>query len=447
MPQNTLADDHMQAVLKEVADQRFRRGWSNFFGVIGVLAVALLACLAIVTLTDPGNAGENITAILGCLLLPFIPLIAVGAMLYNLLFEGVITLAFACIPFWVPVILYFWSLAIDFRRRTLLSLLQTAIETGTPPAKMIRAHAAVCSERYGNRLIQLARSLENGRSLTAALNEHSKLVRYDVCGVLALGADENQTLKALEEVSRNTRDRTLTQANSVFRIAYLLALCFPMLALVFFVQLWIAPQFNAIFSDFGISLPPLTSMVFAVALPVAALAALFFPLVAIFLFLYLMMQSDTIASRPIFLRRFFRSVDAARFLRVFSIGLKNQVPIPDSIEVYRRVATSEYLKKTADKINKKIRNGGNWVDAFRKAHIITAGEARILGSAERAGNLTVVVDQIAESKDLKQFGTNDWVSKSVFIPSLLLIGGLVGLFVVGMFLPMIALVWSLASNI
>jgi len=159
---------------------------------------------------------------------------------------------------------------------------------------------------------------------------------------------------------------------------------------------------------------------------------------------FLLMQSEAIAARPPGLRRMFRNIDAARFLRIFSTGLKNQVPVPDSVQVYQRVVTSAYLKESASRINAKITGGGGWIDAFREAGMITAGESRLLEAAQRAGNLPAVVDQIARSKELKHSASGDLVSKFVFIPSLLLIGTLIGLFVVGMFLPMVELVKAMS---
>ena len=449
MSQNSLATNRMQAILREVAETRWRNYWINIGTILVVLIAASFGGLVAVALSDPANAIENIETLLGCVLfaiiIPFYVIIAPLTQLPIPVFLGMsVTSMFACVMFFVPIVLYFWSQVVDSRRRVLLSLLQTALETGTPLAEMIRTYATTYSGNYGYSLEQLVASLENGHSLPVALSKNPKLVRYDVCGILTLGTDEKQTLKTLEDLSRNTRNRTLTQANCVFRVAYLLAMCLPMFLLVLFIHMWIAPQFEAIFEDFGMSLPPLTRAVFDFGMPVAMLATLFFPFVAIGMFLFLLMQSDVISSRPFGLRRLFRNVDASRFLRIFSTGLKNQVPIPEGLDIYRRVTVSFYSKNVAERINKKIRSGGNWIDAFRKAHIITAGESRLLESAQRTGNLPTVIDQIAESKDLKQSGTSDLVSKFVFIPCMLLIGSLVGLFAVGMFLPLIALILGLS---
>jgi type IV pilus assembly protein PilC len=347
----------------------------------------------------------------------------------------------------IPLIFYFWARLVEMRRRVLLSLLQTAMETGTPPAEMIRAHAAAGAGGLRGALEQLARSLERGVSLVAALGQNPSLARYDVCGILALGKEDSQTLKTLEAVSQDTRNRVVSESHSVFRVGYLLSLIFPMIGVAVFLMMWIVPQFIKIFEEFGVRLPMLTLLIVAVAEFFIDFWFLLFPivpLVIVALIFYLLMQTDVVTLRPIGLRRLFRSIDAARFLRIFGTGLKNQVPIPDSIDTYHRVVGSASLKGMAQRINKKIKSGGNWIEAFRESGMVTKGESRLLESAQRAGNLTTVIDQIATSKELKHSGTNDLVSKFLFIPCLMLIGATVGLFVIGMFLPMVELIRALS---
>lgn len=452
MSQNQLAADRMKVVLQEVADRRRRDRMQSVCAVVGVLCAALLACLVVVALCDPANAVENVVALLKTLAyVVLLPLLIVGGMLYGMLDEGMlgqtvfgmIGILTALAMLFIPVFLYLRSQVGVMRRRTILSLLQTAMETGVPPAEMIRVYASVCFGEHRNLLMGLAQSLENGRSLPTVLAAEPKLARYDVCGILALGKDEKRTLETLDEMSRDSRSRVLTQTNGIFRIAYLLAICGPMFGVVVFIQLHLVKQFEAIFDDFGVALPPLTRAVFDFGMPFAMMVAMFLPFTAVCLFVYLMMQSDTIASRPPGLRRLFRNVDASRFLRIFNTGLKNDVPIPDGIDMYRRVAASSHLKDVAERINRTIRSGGDWIEAFRTSRMITTSESRLLESARRTANLAAVIDQIAESKDLRQTAMSDTVSKFVFIPTLLVIGALVGVFVVGMFLPMVTLIQAL----
>ena len=446
MSHQSLSAIQMQAILADVVARRSRKRWHNFGIMLGIFLVAMIGGLVTVALLDPAHAVENTGMLAGATLLFLLIPWFVASNVTTVGFFGAPSMLFVIL---VPLLsLFFWAQLAEMRRRMILSIIQTALETGASAAEMIRIHAMVCSGDYRNSLNQLAQSMERGLSPAAALGQHPKLARYDVCGILALGADEKQTLRTLDEISRDQRNRTQTESNSVFRVGYLLALCCPMIGTVIFIMMWIVPQFIKVFADFDVELPWLTmAFISFTVFPIDFwfLFAPIVPVVIVTLMLYLFMQTDAVSLRPFGLRRLFRNIDAARFLRIFSTGLKNQVPIPDSIDMYHRVVGSSYLKETASRINKKIRSGGSWIDAFREAGMITAGESRLLESAQRAGNLTTVVDQIAVSKELKHSASSDLVSKFVFTPCLLLIGTLVGLFVIGMFLPMVTLIQALAA--
>jgi type IV pilus assembly protein PilC len=380
-------------------------------------------------LSDPGQAIENV----GVLARFYITLIIVIVLLvvkYTLIF-------------W-PFLLYFWASLAASRQRTMLALIQTAYETGTPADEIIRIHAAGCSFRYGRKLTRLADAIRNGKPLAATLSETPGLARYDVLGIIHLGGGDQQTLETLNAVADHSRRRDIVQSNSVVRTGYLLVMCIPILWLVMFMNLWIVPEFQKIFEEFGLKLPTVTMLVFDYGMTVAALMVLAFPFVALALTLYLIMQTDAVTFRPFGLRRLFRSVDAARFLRVFGTGLKRETPLPEIIAAYRRATGSAYLARLAERIDKGILAGRDWIDVFQKTGVLTTGESRLLESARRAGNLVTVVDRIADGKESGQAGKNDLLSKFVFTPCILLIGSLVGVFVTAMFLPVISLIHALA---
>ena len=419
MTHPSLTHDRMQTIIAEVAAKRSRQRWRDIGAVLGVLYIALSAGLATVALCDPSQAGKNF----GILLVYFFGLTFV--LLFPLL----------CPKF------------NDLRRRLMFSLIQTAMETGTPPAEILRAHATVYSQPMRDKLDQLANSLENGNSLAVALSQNPDLVRYDVCGIIELGSDEVQTLRMLEELPHDSCSYAPAEANDSFDASYLPTQCFFTIAIVCFLMMWIVPQLSAIFADFEISLPPLTLAIIACCDFFIDYWFCLAPVIAVPLCLSIfitMLQNDKMKSRLPVLRRLFRHIDGARFLRIFGAGLKNQVPIPDSIDTYQRVVNNHYLKKIAQRINEKIRNGGDWIDAFRQAGMVTRGESRLLESAQRTGNLSVVVDQIAIGKELKHGRTGDLMNKLVTIPCLLFNGTLVGLIVIGMFLPIVELIKALA---
>ncbi|GHV09432.1 hypothetical protein AGMMS50229_19620 [Campylobacterota bacterium] len=422
----------MQMIIQQTDQRRFREFWGGLGIFFGVLFATAAVALAVTLATDVNNTfafDSKIAAFFGGMTVAVF---------------GVIGIVTSCVITNCPFIFYFWVNIHTSRQRMFLALIQTALETRTPLSLMVHAHALESvSPFYRNKLNRFATLLEAGKPLSRALTEEPGLLRYDVQGILGIEADQEETLQALENIAPATRFSALTQSNSIVRTGYFLVLCFPMFWVTLFFNMWIIPQFEKIFLDFGLPLPPLTQLVFGLR-GECILLFLLVPALALFLIVHLILQTDVFLFRPFLFRRMFRKADSARFLRIFNMGLKHQMPIPDILAVYQRTVSSAYLAEKALRIKRKITNGLAWIDALRREKFVTTGESQLLESAQRAGNVNTVISEIAESKEQKQTAVNDLMSKFIFIPMILVVGFFVGAFTIAVFLPIVELITDLS---
>jgi type IV pilus assembly protein PilC len=351
------------------------------------------------------------------------------------------------ILFW-PFLLYFWANVVVVRQRTLLSLIQTALETGTPLPNMIRAYAAGCCWWwYAARLERFAAALDTGSSLEEAVRNNRGLFRYDVAGMIRLGSDKPETLRAVEDIAQDERDFAMFRTSQTVRVVYLCMLAVYMMMIMMFMFTSVVPQFEKIFKDFDTSFPQLTLFVIAASWWLVKYWYVFVPFVwlgGLFFLTYLILQTNIAIFRPFGFRRIFRNTDAAKFLMIFATGIRHRFPIPSILEMYCLTVPSAYLRRKGAKIQTTIEKGRDWIDAVRRAGFVSGPEASLLQTAERTGNTAAVLDQLARSKERSQIREDDLVSKMVFIPLVFVLGAVVGVFAVGMFLPIVKLITSLS---
>ena len=420
------------AVLQEVRSRRYSENVKNVFKLVGIFCLALVAAYLVMVLAAPHRVWETTN---------------VFVFLFLVLLIGVLQVAFwSVILFW-PFLLYFWANVKMARQWTLLSLLQTSIETGKPLQDIIRAYAAGCSLGYANRLHRFANSLESGFSLDAAIREHRGLFRYDVASMVRLG-DSPETLRSLDSVVQDERDFSAIRTNTIIRVVYLCVLIVWMLSIMNFVFLQIAPQFEMIFRDFDTQLPTMTTAVISASGAFALFGILAVPFILLLVLAtvaYLILQTNAVTFRPIGFRRVFRSTDSAKFLRVFAVGVRHRFAIPTILERYRWTVPSDYLRKKGVKIQKLVEQGGDWIDAVCRVGFVSRPEASLLKSAQRTGNTATVLDQLAQSKERSQIRKDDFFSKMAFIPLILLLGTIVGVFVIAMFIPLLTLIMTLSA--
>jgi type IV pilus assembly protein PilC len=221
-----------------------------------------------------------------------------------------------------------------------------------------------------------------------------------------------------------------------------------MIWIMTFMFIKIIPEFKKMFAEFHSQLPALTNVVVGLSDWFVCYWYLFSPLtmvLVVFAIVFMVLQTNVVICRPIGFRRMFRSTDTAKFLRLFSVGVRHRFPIPTILEMYRWTVPSEYLRQKGWKVQNAIEKGRDWIDAVRREGFVNGPEASLLQSAQRTGNTAAVLEQLAQSKERSQIRKDDLFSKLVFIPLVFLLGAVIGTFVIAMFLPLIKLITDLSG--
>jgi type II secretory pathway component PulF len=419
----------LSSILHEVKSRRFGENVANVFKCIGIFFLALILAWLAMILAAPDRI-EATTKFVA------------AAFFYSLvIIVYSVPFCVACLP---PFLLYFWTSSEVVRQRTLLSLIQTAVETGKPLQNIIRAYAAGCFFLYAYQLRRFADALDSGHSLEAAIRNNWGLFRYDIAGILRFGGDTSEMLRSIDAIAQDERNFSPLRTYNIFRIVCLCTYVIYMIPIMLFMQTKIVPQFKAIFKDFDVVIPTLTITVIAVS-QLAYLVVPFVPLLFFVVIAYMILQTNVVTFRPIGFRRIFRSTDAAKFLRLFAAGVQRRLPIPAILGMYRWTVPSYYLRKKGIQIQHAIEQGGNWVDALCTSGFINNPEASLLKSAERTGNTATVLNQLAQSKERSQIRQDDLFSKLVFTLLVLLFGAAIGVYVIAMFLPLPTLITTLTA--
>jgi len=356
-------------------------------------------------------------------------------------------LLFSSIFFW-PVLFAVWEGVRTARQRKMLTLILASLECRVPLAPMVRSYAkTVYSPYYRGKLTRFADALEAGHSFQKALLWFPGLLRSDVVGLLDFDADSPTTLETIQRVFKEDQVRAFTSSYSVVRFVYLICICFMIMQVVTFIMVFIVPKFEEIFRSFDTELPLMTlvAMTFS-RLIMEYWFLLLWPslLLPFALIVYLLAQTDLLSARPWGLRRLFRNLDSARFLRLLSVGLNRNRPHGEVISYYCRTVRSGYLARVGLWMNKKIDQGHSWIMTLYRAAMIRRDEIPLLESAEKTGNLPYVLEEIAFSKDQAQLRSGEWISKILFVFCIFALAALVGFFIIAFFLPLIKLIAELS---
>ncbi|CAD5369848.1 Type II secretion system protein [Rubrivivax sp. A210] len=137
-----------------------------------------------------------------------------------------------------------------------------------------------------------------------------------------------------------------------------------------------------------------------------------------------------------------RIYQLARFYRNLGMLLKSGIPMPTALDMAGGLL-SPYLRAGLEKAAREVREGLPVSRAFQKQGLTTPVSLRLLGVGERSGRMPYTVERIAVFYEDDLARWVDWFTR-LFEPALMVvIGGIVGLIVVLLYLP----IFELAENI
>jgi type II secretory pathway component PulF len=352
----------------------------------------------------------------------------------------------------VPLLL--WGVASRTSRRArqsqFLWTMALAIRHRLPLAEEVEAFAEPLWAQQKAAYRSLADRLRDGISFGEAL-ELSNVLPAGVAGEIRSAEEAGVLSQVMEQLALSTTVslvRHRPENSLAMTFVYSWSLLAAVLLVIGFITYWIIPKFKAIFADFGVELPPLAmSLVVAGDLLEENFAAVMFllglPVIAGLLGFLVYVKEWGNLNFPLLMRWFPRR-DAPSLLRSLSHIVDAQRPLSPSLGLMSERQLRSDLRGRILRIRQLIDQGSELWTALAAEGLLNRREADALAAAQRAGNLPWAMRTLADSMENRRLHrTRAWLE--ILRPAVvILMGMLVGWFVVGMFLPMVYLISALS---
>lgn len=349
-------------------------------------------------------------------------------------------------PIWVMV----FGRAESARQATLLWTLTVAVERQFPVVPFLEALADEAGGRWRWKVQGLADLISAGVSIPDALEAQPGILPIDFIAMIRTGAMTGNMSGALREaagLARRHSERTTVQFQGTL---FYLCILFLVLTLVCtFVMVFIIPKFKAIFEGFEVKLPVLTEIVIHVSDAAASIWFLF-PLAILAIWLSLGVALEFLGRGPWWktsLRlpsRLWPRFDTPHVLRTLSVAIDGGQPLSDALRVMAERHPDPVLRRRSAQIAAAVEAGDDCWHSLWVAGMLRPGEIAVLGAAQRAGNLAWAMKGIAESIE-RRAEFRYYVVMQFVQPALLVgMGTVVGMFCVGIFLPLVELLNKLS---
>ncbi len=368
---------------------------------------------------------------------------------------------------WLFVMGIWWRSAIHFRmaqKRSLLSALALAADRQMPLGPMAEAFADEGDGGFARRVRLLATRLNAGVSLADAAGAWRSVLPPESPLAIRTGSDTGDLAAALRATTFDQAfDRTLLRPV----MARFLYMCPAMMFVYVFMKVKLEPSYVNIFEDFDLALPPVTLAVFGMPSPVMlnwpawppVVSASPFantPMILVWIFLvwlaifaglavaaWLQWRGTPLVRVP-GLTRIVNWVDMGPALRVLALAAERNRPITRSLVTLSRSHPKTSVCVRLYKAVGDVNDGQPWHASLRRRRLISSADAAVLAAAERNGNLTWALREMADSFE-RRANFRLQALAQVVLPLILLPSGLlIGTIAIAYFLPIVELVKSLS---
>lgn len=333
------------------------------------------------------------------------------------------------------------------RQNGLLSAMAVASDRFIPLVPAIEAFADEGADRFAYRVRMMADELRRGVPLPLALSHWRGVVPRMAVAMIAVGCDVGAMSAGIRAATATRRSLWDIWASLSKQIGYLLWTFAMGSGVLIFVMLKIVPAMQKIFEDFDTELPAMTQFLVSLSF----FSAGFGGLIVVFgwgalalLALYLI--SCYLGFLPAFFPgvMWLRKLDGAYILDALAMVVEKEQPVSVALrrlaELYPKAAIRLRLFGTLDDVE-----AGRcpWHQALGVRKLLSSADVALLDAAQRAGNLPWTLRELAENHR-QRFGRRARILLQYSLPAMVLtLGAMVGFVVVGLFVPLVALIQKL----
>jgi type IV pilus assembly protein PilC len=220
-----------------------------------------------------------------------------------------------------------------------------------------------------------------------------------------------------------------------------------------FLMVFVVPTFQKIFASFGAKLPFITQLVIDASelmkKGIVVIVAAPFVIRKLFIKYYKTPKGQKVVDAymlklPVF-GILLKKVAVAKFTRTLGTLVKSGVPIMQALETVAATAGNVIIADAVLATRESIREGGRMSEPLKKSGIFPNMVTSMISVGEETGSLDIMLSKIADFYDQEVDSAVKGLTSMIEPLVIVVMGILIGFFVVAMFMPMFGL-GELASN-
>ena len=292
-------------------------------------------------------------------------------------------------------------------------------------------------------LKEVAADIEAGSTLSQALSKHPRVFSVLFTAMVKAGEESGALPAVLGRLGDylEARDALATKIKS--------ASAYPAFIAGFFViavagiMLFLIPQFETIFADFDLDLPPLTKFLIATSRFIGNNLIWEILLLGIGVYLFWRWKGtpagrhkiDEVMLKAPVLGKLILKASVARFTRTLGTLMQNGVPVVAALEIVGETSGNLVVKEAIDNVTTGVVNGSTIAEKLGESPVFPKMVVSMVAAGEGSGSLPQMLDKISDfytrEVDAAIAGLTSMIEPALIVG----LGGIVTIVVLAIYLP------------
>lgn len=321
----------------------------------------------------------------------------------------------------------------------------TMIGAGIPIAQTMRAigkgHESAGMEKL---MLDLSRDVESGTTLSAALSKYPIYFNRLFTSLTEAGEESGKLDTMLDRVATYNEKIEAIKSKIKSAMMYPIIVLFIATIVSVLLLLFVIPQFEKLFQDFGADLPTLTKTIVEMSKWMQANWYIAFGVIIVsvvgFIFAYkrsekLQFAMDRLLIRlPIF-GVILKKSALARFSRTLAIIFSAGVPLVDGMDTVGAATGNRVYQKAVNDVKNDISTGRSLESAMLSTKVFPNMMLQMVASGEESGELEVMLDKVADFYEREVDDAVEALSSLIEPLMIVMLGGIIGTMVLAMYMP------------
>ncbi|MEZ6057746.1 MAG: type II secretion system F family protein [Planctomycetaceae bacterium] len=304
-----------------------------------------------------------------------------------------------------------------------------------------------------NSLIGVIEDVESGNTLSEAMAKQPKAFDNLYVNMVKAGEAGGALEVILQRLAEFKEKSQSLKRKVQGAMIYPCAVIFVAVGIVGFIMYAIIPKFKAIFLDFGVELPEVTTLLIGFSDLVVNYFYLI-PIIPIAAFLmYKIIKKNKTGSYildRVFLKipllgQIINKSTVARTARTLGTLISSGVPILEALSIARDTAGNEVFKRAFDHIHASIREGESMAVPLKETRIVDDMVVNMVDVGEETGALDNMLYKVADVYDEEVAVLVDGLISMLEPIMVVVLGLIVGFIVIALFLPLVKLLNELSG--